>query len=104
MWSDHDVFLEHYRRYTIHSLDRVIEAAGLKRIATCYYFGLTLPIAAGVRLGRRALPWRNRTPGSDMRPYPGFINAVLTKICNVELALFQKNRLAGLSVFALVEV
>jgi SAM-dependent methyltransferase len=104
MWSDHDVFLEHYRRYTIGSLDRVIEAAGLKRIAICYYFGLTLPMAAGVRLGRRALPWRNRTPGSDMRPYPGFINSVLTIICKVELGLFQKNRLAGLSVFALVEV
>ncbi len=104
MWSNHDVFLEHYRRYTIGSLDRVIEAAGLKRISICYYFGLTLPIAAGVRLGRRALPWRNKTPGSDMRPYSGAINSILAKICSAELGLFQKNRIAGLSVFALIEV
>jgi len=104
MWSNHDVFLEHYRRYTIRSLGQVIEAAGLKRISTCYYFGLTLPIAAGVRLGRRALPWRKKTPGSDMRPCPAIVNSVLTKICSAELSFFQKNHLAGLSAFAVAEV
>jgi len=104
MWSNHDVFLEHYRRYTVHSLDRVVETAGLRRISSCYYFGLTLPIAAGVRLGRRALPWRNKKPGSDMRPYSGIINSALTKICNAELGIFQRNRFAGLSVFALIEI
>jgi len=104
LWSNHDVFLEHYRRYTISSLGRVIEAAGLKQISACYYFGLTLPVAAGVRLGRRALPRRNNTPGSDMRPYPGIINAVLARICSLELSFFRRNRFAGLSVFALIEV
>ena len=104
MWSAHDVFLDHVRRYTIGSLDRVIAAAGLKHRSTCYYFGLTLPIAAAVRHGRRALPWRCRKPASDMRAYPAMVNTVLLKICIAELAFFRMNRFAGLSVFALAEV
>ena len=104
MWSNHDVFLEHYRRYTIRSLAQVIEGAGLRHLSSCYFFGLTLPMAAGVRLGRRAMPWRKKEPGSDMRPYPGVVNALLSKICAAELGFFQKNQFAGLSVFALVQV
>jgi SAM-dependent methyltransferase len=102
MWSGHDVFLEHYRRYTRHSLEQVIDSAGLKCLSACYYFGFTLPMAAGVRLGRRLLP--SRAPGSDLRPYPNIINTALSKLCMAELRVFQYNRLAGLSVFALVEV
>jgi SAM-dependent methyltransferase len=102
MWSSHDVFLEHYRRYTRRSLDRVIEAAGLKRLTSCYYFGLTLPLAAGVRLGRRALPAK-AVPVSDMRVHSAFTNAVLMGISRVELEVFRANRIAGLSVFALAE-
>jgi SAM-dependent methyltransferase len=104
MWSRHDVFLEHYRRYTLHSLEKVIAAAGLKRISTCYYFGLTLPMAAGLRLGRRALFWRKQAPGSDMRPQGNVTNAALLGISRLELGLFRANRIAGLSAFALIEV
>jgi SAM-dependent methyltransferase len=103
MWSGHDVFLEHYRRYTVASLSRVIEAAGLRPRSVCYYFGLTLPLAALVRLGRRLVPGRAARPGSDMRVHTPLVNAALLRICRVELGLFQHNRLAGLSVFALAE-
>jgi SAM-dependent methyltransferase len=104
MWSGHDVFLEHYRRYTLRSLEAAIAAAGLTRISTCYYFGLTLPMAAGVRLGRRLLPWRKREPGSDMRPHGNFTNSALLAISRLELGIFPSNRVAGLSAFALAEV
>ena len=104
MWSGHDVFLEHYRRYTLRSLEQVIAAAGLTRLSACYYFGLTLPMAAGLRFGRRALFWRKQTPGSDMRPQGNLTNAVLLGLSTLELGIFQSNRLAGLSAFALVEV
>jgi SAM-dependent methyltransferase len=104
MWSGHDVFLEHYRRYTLRSLEKVIAAAGLKRISTCYYFGLTLPMAAGLRLGRRAVFWRKQAPGSDMRPQGNLTNSILLGISQLELGIFQSNRIAGLSAFALVEV
>jgi len=103
MWSSHDVFLEHYRRYTVASMARVIDAAGLRSLSLCYYFGLTLPLAAAVRLSRRLVPGRNEIPGSDMRPHSPLVNTALLQLCRAELRIFQNNRIGGLSVFALVE-
>jgi hypothetical protein len=103
LWSSHDVFLEHYRRYTTASMSRVIQAAGLRQVSLCYYFGLTLPLAAAVRLGRRFITGRVERPGSDMRVHAPFVNMALLQICRAELPLFEANRIAGLSVFALAE-
>lgn len=103
MWSSHDVFLEHYRRYTVAGMSRVIEAAGLRQVSLCYYFGLALPLAAAVRLGRRLVPGRAAEPGSDMHVHTPLVNTALLQLCRAELAIFKANRLAGLSVFALAE-
>jgi SAM-dependent methyltransferase len=103
MWSSHDVFLEHYRRYTVASMAKVIEDAGLKQLSLCYYFGLTLPLAAAVRLGRRLVAGGGGALGSDMRVHTKLVNAALLEICRAELRFFQGNRMAGLSVFALAE-
>ncbi len=101
MWSGHDVFLEHFRRYTIGEVDRLVARAGLTLVASSYYFGLTLPLAAGVRLGRRLNPFHREVPGSDMRPHHPAVNTALWQVSRAELALLGRNRLAGLSVFAL---
>jgi len=103
MWSGHDVFLEHYRRYTVKSVEALLARAGLNRITSCYYFGLTLPLAAGLRIGRRLIPGHTETPGSDMRAHSKLINGILLQICRAELSIFKINKLAGLSVFALAE-
>ncbi len=100
MWSGHDVFLEHYRRYTLRDVEQLILRAGLTRVATSYYFGLTLPLAAGVRLGRRLNPLHVETPGSDMRPHGALVNQVLLRLSQLELGLLGRNRVAGLSVIA----
>ena len=102
MWSGHDVFLDHYRRYSLRQVDRLVAGAGLNHLTSSYYFGLTLPLAAGVRLGRRLLPGR-AAPGSDMKAHTMPINALLWQVCRAELGFFKANRLAGLSVFALAE-
>ena len=104
MWSGHDVFLEHYRRYTIGQVDRLVERAGLTLLQSSYYFGLTLPLAAGVRLGRRLNPLHRETPGSDMRPHGKLVNAALWQTSRAELTLLGRNRLAGLSVIAVARV
>ena len=103
MWSSHDVFLEHYRRYTVRQVDALVAGAGLRRIASSYYFGLTLPLAAGLRFGRRLMPGPAPAPGSDMRLHAPAVNTLLWQLCRAELPLFQSNRVAGLSVFALAE-
>ena len=103
MWSGHDVFLEHYRRYTVGTLDRVIAASGLRRLKICYYFGLVLPLAAGVRFGRRLIPRQTPAAASDMHTHFQFTNLLLERLCLAELPWFMRNRVAGLSVFALAE-
>ncbi len=101
MWSGHDVFLEHYRRYTIREIDRLVARAGLTLLNSSYYFGLTLPLAATLRLGRRLNPFHTEVPGSDMKPHGAATNAALWQLSSWELALLGRNRIAGLSVFAL---
>ena len=100
MWSGHDVFLEHYRRYTLREVEALLSRAGLTRVATSYYFGFTLPLAAGVRLGRRLNPLHVETPGSDMRPHGALVNQGLLLLSQLELGLLGRNRVAGLSVIA----
>ena len=103
MWSGHDVFLEHFRRYTIGEVDRLVARAGLTLLRSSYYFGLTLPLAVGVRLGRKLNPFIREAAGSDMRPHGSALNAALWQISRAELALLGRNRVAGLSVFALAQ-
>ena len=101
MWSGHDVFLEHYRRYSLRQIDRLVAGAGLHRLASSYYFGLVLPLAAGLRLGRRLIPFAAERESSDMRRHGVVVNEGLRRLCQLELPILGLNRLAGLSVMAL---
>jgi SAM-dependent methyltransferase len=97
LWSGHDVFLEHRRRYTLPELEAVVKAAGLKLVCGAYYFGLVFPLAAGVRL----LGSSSSESRSQLRQHHQLTNAVLGALCRLELAVLPFNRLAGLSVFCL---
>jgi SAM-dependent methyltransferase len=100
MWSAHDVFLEHRRRYTHSRLEEVVCAAGLVPVVGCYYYGLALPLAAAVRLLQRK---SDATPRSDLRVHAPVVNSALWALCRVELPFFKYNRMAGLTVFCLAE-
>lgn len=102
MWSGHDVFLEHCRRYTLGEVDALVARSRLRRVASSYYFGSVLPAAAATRLGRRFMPGGS-APKSDLKLHPAALNAILWAICRAELPLFPANHVAGLSVFALSE-
>ncbi|MEM8813687.1 MAG: methyltransferase domain-containing protein [Pseudomonadota bacterium] len=100
IWSAHDDFLEHRRRYTLDQLRGVIDAAGAQEVAGHYYFGLIFPIAAAVRLLQRGRP----AESSDMAVQPAVTNAALKAACAVERTIMGWNRVAGLSVVMLCEV
>lgn len=102
LWSSHDEFLEHKRRYTLASLRRAVEAAGLAPTETRYFFGLLFPAAAAMRLGGK----KSGADGADtqLKPAPGWLNASLVAVHDLErLALFPFNRLAGVTAFCLAE-
>jgi 2-polyprenyl-3-methyl-5-hydroxy-6-metoxy-1,4-benzoquinol methylase len=102
LWSGHDVFLEHRRRYTLPGLERVLASAGLTVRHGAYYFGAVFPIAAASRLLQRAL--HNNAPArSQLHLHHRFVNEMLSTLSHAELPLMRHNRLAGLTAFCLAQ-
>jgi SAM-dependent methyltransferase len=103
MWSGHDVFLEHRRRYTLDQLEGLVQRAGLKVERGCYFFGALFPALAVTRLWNRlSSPDRNPPPRNELRQYPPWLNSALTGLHELERrTVFPANRLAGLTVFCL---
>ena len=99
LWSGHDVFLEHKRRYTLAEIEQTMRTAGLDIVRGAYYFGAVFPLAAAVRLATRNDP----TPRSTLKKHGALTNALLAAACALELPLFPINRLAGLSAFVLAK-
>jgi 2-polyprenyl-3-methyl-5-hydroxy-6-metoxy-1,4-benzoquinol methylase len=99
LWSGHDVFLEHKRRYTLAEIEQTMRKAGLDIVRGAYYFGAVFPLAAAVRLATRNDP----TPRSSLKKHGALTNGLLAAACAAELPLFPLNRLAGLSAFVLAK-
>jgi 2-polyprenyl-3-methyl-5-hydroxy-6-metoxy-1,4-benzoquinol methylase len=97
LWSGHDVFLEHKRRYTLDEIEQTMRVAGLEVVKGAYYFGLIFPLATAVRLATRG----DATPRSSLKKHGALSNSLLAAACTAELPLFPLNRLAGLSAFVL---
>jgi len=103
LWSGHDVFLEHYRRYTLPQVEALITAGGLEPVRGRYFFGLLFPVAALFRLLDRFKSSRHgATPKSALRRANTWLNRLLIGIHDIErFSLFGINRIAGLSVVCL---
>src|SRR6185369_2128690 len=97
LWSGHDVFLEHKRRYTLGEIEAAMRDAGLEIVKSSYYFGLIFPLAAAVRLATRS----DVHPRSSLKKHGAFTNTALAALCRAELPLLPLNRIAGLSAFVL---
>jgi len=102
LWSGHDVFLEHRRRYTLQTLRPVVEKSGLKISSLSYGFGLLFPLAAMVRLAGR-LKGADTQPRSDLKVHHPWVNAALKSVCTLERPFMTANTVMGLSVFCLAE-
>jgi SAM-dependent methyltransferase len=98
LWSSHDVFLGHYRRYTLKGLEDTVRRCGLTIDKSHYYFGAVFPIAAGLRLLERA---GKGEPKSQLRQHSRLVNGGLSTLCALERPLMDFNRLFGLTVFAI---
>ncbi len=99
LWSGHDVFLEHYRRYTLNQLIGVLEAAGLTVDRGHYFYGAVLPLVAGVR-ALKNLTQPDAAPKSDMQPYSPVVNRILFEASRLETRVMQANKLGGTTVFS----
>ena len=99
LWSAHDDFLHHKRRYSARALRATIGAAGLRVAALSYFNTLLFPLAAAARIKDRLLN-RGRASGGAVPPAP--LNSLLHEVFSVERFLVGRLRLPfGVSILAL---
>lgn len=103
LWSGHDVFLEHKRRYRLKQMEDVVRQAGLAVKHGAYYFCAVFPIAATIRLVSNVVQRGRYKAESQLSQHHPFVNETLAAMCSVELPFFLRNRLAGLTVFIVAE-
>lgn len=103
LWSDHDVFLEHKRRYQLDQIEDVTRRAGLTVTRGAYYFGAVFPIAAAIRLSARNSHNSKLPARSQLSKHHPVVNSTLATLCSLELPLMRFNRVAGLTAFCLAE-
>lgn len=103
MWSGHDIFLEHHRRYTIKTIETAIKQAGIEPIKSRYFFASLFPVVASSRLIKNIIFNHDRLKAkSDLKLYPQWLNSLLLRIHDIERHIFfQFNNVFGLSVFCL---
>jgi SAM-dependent methyltransferase len=105
LFSGHDVFLEHRRRYRRDQLLRVATAAGLEPVRAWFFFGLIFPLVLAQRLMERALVDAGRlAPQSSLHRHSPAVNGALIALHRAELLLFPFNRWLGLTIFCLARV
>lgn len=92
LWSGHDVFLEHYRRYRLLKVDDLARRSGLEVLHSQYLFGTTfLPLWIMRRLRG------TRRAESDLRPIPRPVNSFLKGVVTAEHRI-GRNPICGSSV------
>lgn len=96
LWSEHDDYLGHHRRYTLRGLERAARRAGLTVDLGCYLYGALLPVVAAARLSGRALR-RGSPAASQMRDHGPALNAVFGAVCRLEAPLAFRNRFGGVT-------
>jgi SAM-dependent methyltransferase len=103
LWSDHDVALEHRRRYQLAELELVLEQAGLSIRHSSYYNTILFPLVAARRLSARLWSPPNDSPQSDLVLPPDPINRSLSAILAFERFLVPRVKLPfGVSCLAVV--
>lgn len=94
LWSGHDVYLGHYRRYRISGLRGVLEQAGFRQVRNYYLYGGLFPLVWGLRQLNNL---RNAAATSNMRPLPRLLNALLLGFNALEMRVARVNKLFGVS-------
>ncbi|MFL9866814.1 class I SAM-dependent methyltransferase [Paraburkholderia fungorum] len=100
LWSAHDVYLRHYRRYSRASLTQCIRAAGYEVERVTYFNSLLFPLAVAARWFDRLLG-RRRSTGDAVPVQP--LNALLYRLFSAERHWLARGALPyGVSLLAIL--
>lgn len=101
LWSAHDDFLGHRRRYRLQALESVARSAGLEVIRGCYGFS---PLILPAWFSRRLIPRLRigtRAPSSQLKSSGPCLNRLALAVHRLEFPFFINNRCAGLTAYCL---
>jgi hypothetical protein len=102
LWSSHDRFLGHFRRYTLKKMNTLIKhIPQFEVIHSHYYFAGILPLIIPIRLVQNK---KMKPTSSDLKAVWQPVNILLEYICKNELFCSKFNRLAGLSAVVVCKV
>jgi hypothetical protein len=92
LWSKHDEYLGHFRRYRLKELASLCRGAGLRLNARFYFFATIFPAVLALRVVSGGDGTR-----SDLRPAHPAVNALLKKLLFAESLWCRTNRVLGVS-------
>lgn len=84
LFSAHDHFLDHHRRYSRRRLLEVFDKAGLSVMASGYLFSSLLPVRAGAMLAEKIFGLRESKPGVGQWQHGLRITAALAKVLDFD--------------------
>ena len=94
LWSDHDVALHHFRRYTDASFRKLLRAGRFRPIKYSYGISFMHPLIVSFRMMQKA--WQRSTgirearPRTHLIPLPKPINNSLIRLLHLEAALIRR--------------
>jgi hypothetical protein len=97
LWSGHDVFLKHFRRYKRQEINKVIQSSGLEVLKSQYLYAPLFPLAWFVR----KLP-KSQGVKSQMKDHGKTINNAMLYFLKLDL-LLSKISPFGISIIVLAE-
>lgn len=101
LWSAHDEFLHHRRRYSATQLRKKIAVAGLRPVKISYFNTILFPLAAIVRLKDKLLGNRSAS-GTSVPPTP--INNLFRTLFGAERFLLERFSLPfGVSLLCVIK-
>jgi 2-polyprenyl-3-methyl-5-hydroxy-6-metoxy-1,4-benzoquinol methylase len=99
LWSPHDVFNHHFRRYSRKSLIRLAEGSGLKIDNIRYWNSTLFPIFLVIRPLSRFL---KRNGASEFKLPPRFFRPVILSLLNFEAKSITMGNVPGVSLVAIL--
>ncbi len=87
LWTEHDVQLHHFRRYTMKTLSTRVKAAGWNVVYATYFNSILLPVVAAARFATHG---RSRSGHTDLDRTPAMLNGVLEQPMKFEAALVRR--------------
>lgn len=86
LWSSHDDFNYHQRRYTREGFGKLFEGCGLTQRVLSYYQLASMPLVVGARVVEKAkIKLTGKPPQEpEVKPLPGLVNWTLTKAFQAE--------------------